>query len=1019
MSPHATCPHCDAVIPAPPHGRGAICPGCGRRLTRARPARAGGIPVWAWLLAPALAACLVGALVLFGLTGDHPRGQEPETPDAVRTAQTRTPPPAPAPPAQPRQAPAPEPPEPPPAHPLGVPLVYLEPPDYLQQRPLDARAYNVLLRELARQALLIAARDGLGVATRDGALREELPDGLPAENRLHLDPVFRLGKPLAFTLGRGPAGSRRALWQREASPAVMLVPEDLTAVLEAAELMSRTSFLNALRRAGFDGKPRPAGAAGVPGEVEDLLAEMNFVSQYAALRRLHELARTGGESPRLTGALARGYAHLGVLTECHWSSAHKVFKARALLYAQRLAAAEPGSPWGLWHRAYATGLAGMHAAALKDLARAAELAGKAGTQPPAWVGLVEALCRFDTAWLQRPPSDPRLAQLAALLRYLTVESPAAVRLSLATAEEVLKAAPDCGRVHDGIAELGGVATRHRTTLSNMEAFGEMLPRRLAALPGLPSGAKEALDGGAPEPAVLGALVEAGRGAGEGGEPSWAVLGRLAEEGRFTQVCARLTFVRDMWAVPVDEELAAYLPLVRGHPYEAFVGSFALDPARKFPEYQMLLTRLELRDFDARQAGLYSALYRLGREHGTRAWQVATSTADQVYRDFVLILRSLPPEADSTGFSPALLQVSPHAPAARASLLRFRWDQFAERAAAWEKEAQQPEVLLALGRRYTELKRPGDAERCLRRAAELSPDYATSRALAALYKAQGKADQWLRTLEATLNEPDAGLDHAQARVEIARHFMAAKDFERARPYAEAAAETWAAWAMLCAAECYEGLGDWGGAELWVRRTSERYSAQAGAWFLWCHRTGRGNARAAAELVAQHLAALGERLAPEDRALAGTYHLLAGEPGKAPEQFEALYTSRRDDVAALLAALTYDRLSKPEGRDRLLQEFPSGSAYAPLVRLFREDLDRRKGGRLDPGAVDAVLAKLPPDQAPAGYYFVARFMAERGRKEAAGRYLQRCVAGYGTQNRIIAALAGAELRAGGPAAGAKPD
>src|SRR5205823_4173598 len=111
---------------------------------------------------------------------------------------------------------------------------------------------------------------------------------------------------------------------------------------ELVERLSRKEFVAALRRAGFGGKPRPADrSVPVPPATEKLLGEMTFTSQYAALRDLHGAARARGESPWLVGGLVRAYANLGMLTECHWSSAPKVFQARALLYAQRLVAGDP------------------------------------------------------------------------------------------------------------------------------------------------------------------------------------------------------------------------------------------------------------------------------------------------------------------------------------------------------------------------------------------------------------------------------------------------------------------------------------------------------------------------------------------------------------------------------------------------------------------------------------------------------------------------------------------------------
>ena len=69
--------------------------------------------------------------------------------------------------------------------------------------------------------------------------------------------------------------------------------------------------------------------------------------------------------------------------------------------------------------------------------------------------------------------------------------------------------------------------------------------------------------------------------------------------------------------------------------------------------------------------------------------------------------------------------------------------------------------------------------------------------------------------------------------------------KAQPYAEAAAQTWAGWAMQCAVRCYEGMKDWERAELWVRRLSERYpDSSLRAWLNFCKRTGHGDHRGGA-------------------------------------------------------------------------------------------------------------------------------------------------------------------------------
>ena len=117
------------------------------------------------------------------------------------------------------------------------------------------------------------------------------------------------------------------------------------------------------------------------------------------------------------GALSRAYANLGMLTDTQFGAFPWVFKARGLLYAQRLQLHDSAA--ALWHRAYAGALAGLHRDALADL-EAAEEARK-GSAPP-WAGLVDALCRFDSATLKELSHAGANADLARVLHFLTVEN---------------------------------------------------------------------------------------------------------------------------------------------------------------------------------------------------------------------------------------------------------------------------------------------------------------------------------------------------------------------------------------------------------------------------------------------------------------------------------------------------------------------------------------------------------------------------------------------------------------------
>jgi hypothetical protein len=82
------------------------------------------------------------------------------------------------------------------------------------------------------------------------------------------------------------------------------------------------------------------------------------------------------------------------------------------------------------------------------------------------------------------------------------------------------------------------------------------------------------------------------------------------------------------------------------------------------------------------------------------------------------------------------------------------------------------------------------------------------------------------------------------VKIADDLMKDGRYADAWPYAEAAARTWAGWAMTCAQNCAEGLEKWDAAEGYARASSQRYPGSMWAvWFLFCEQTGHGDIAAA--------------------------------------------------------------------------------------------------------------------------------------------------------------------------------
>ena len=451
-----------------------------------------------------------------------------------------------------------------------------------------------LAREIVRQAMLIAARDELQLTTRDYWLGD-----LPAlaGDSPSLDITGSAGNPSLIEVLVGPPDTQELLWQQDfVLPAA---PFDYREWTSRMETLSRTRFVEVLGQAGFRARPPAARRAAVkPENLDTWLTSLSITSQFQAVRTLHRQLATQGESPARLAGLARGYAHLGVLCEYFWHPMHEVFKARALLYAERLVARDDWSPNSLAHRGYVCALVGLPGPALDDLtlAKTAAEKKKSKTSPlPDWVELVEAFCRFDPAGIKT--EDPRYKQLAALLRMIAAEQSGVGGLAEQVAGEEAGNAPECYRIVDGITRhYGDENPEERPAQSASEAsFAANLGPRLSELAGLPSEVARLLppktaQGKTPvaaEPAVRGAIISAllaadpltgpkGRLLPASGpdEMPWSILARMLEEVSFYQAWRQL---RPDVGRHAETDVARLLPSVPQHRYRGFLEMAQPDP----------------------------------------------------------------------------------------------------------------------------------------------------------------------------------------------------------------------------------------------------------------------------------------------------------------------------------------------------------------------------------------------------------------------------------------------------------
>jgi tetratricopeptide (TPR) repeat protein len=240
-------------------------------------------------------------------------------------------------------------------------------------------------------------------------------------------------------------------------------------------------------------------------------------------------------------------------------------------------------------------------------------------------------------------------------------------------------------------------------------------------------------------------------------------------------------------------------------------------------------------------------------------------------------------------------------------------------------------------------------------------------------------------------------------------MGQKEWKKAQPYADAAAGTYAGWALLCASECYEGMEEWDRSEELVRAAAERYDDGRIRWYYWCRRTGKGDVQAAEKLVRKQIDSLDDHYSRQDLTNFATFYVLTKEPEKALEMIAALGKQAPSETVTLLHMTVLDGLGKTEDRNAAMKTLAAkDTPYGRLVKLFSDCLAKGEKGKLEGEAVEKILKTVPADAVVDANYFVGKFLEHRGHKEEAVKYLQRSASGKNARSFLVKMLATAELR-----------
>ncbi len=915
-----------------------------------------------------------------------------------------------------------------------------------------------LARELGRQAMLIAARDGLGLATRDETLGEVFPKDLDDSSSplaLSVDP--RRDGTGSLILKVDAVGDAAAAVNSELGRYEFQFQSDTlniyTSMAAALGTASRDELVGVLRRAGYSGKSVRENADGpLPDGVEPLLADMNFVSQFAAVRKIHAAISEQGESPARLGGLVRGYAHLTLLTRHHWSSANAAFAARALLYAERLASLDGQSRLAQQHRAYARALIGLHGIALQDLDRLPpdKSNGESSPSTSAWTKVIEPFCRFDEARLRSLQDENGLRPLVHQLVFEIKTCYYNERWFMTVGPEALRECPESYGIYSVMANEAPMAGQRWAVQQAAETFGRQVPRRVASLDGLPEKVQDLVRGETGPPTswlsqlisgdrssyawsqlpskIARVLRDESQASNEVAEPSWQVLASMIAEEQFAEVANDLQVSMNAVEYSKQDMVDRFAPQIEGHPYAAYIQSYTLDRGRQADERAKLAAKITIRDPRPNMSWMFNRFWT--DRDATGSTFVDSSKELYWQPDYCLpavaatldaISSSWWQRADCLSYfqkaATSLTRISPYAPTALRVEVNTTTETTPEQIANWEERGQaDPYALFEIARHYYRRHEYEAAIRCYDRSYTLSPAANTAKELAWTYRDSGQEDKWLPALEDYLEQDDYALGHAQIHQLIANDYIEKGKWTDAESHALAAAQTWSAWGLVLAGRVYEALRRWDESEKWFREATENYPSYSGhEWYLWCRRTGRGDTEAARKYFDQFLelgwvknAEQGENYLFVDDMLSGRYQQALERIQANPEYADQTFWQTH---VTLLAKRLGNEQLYAESMDHLVklseEQFREKQPHFSDVIVAMQKLQRE--GSLDDASLADVDRKLEKFSLWARcnyWYFLGEQLALHGHEQQAEEYWRRTIAS-GQTNKYNDTFAGQRL------------
>ncbi|MEZ6031753.1 MAG: hypothetical protein R3C17_01495 [Planctomycetaceae bacterium] len=776
-------------------------------------------------------------------------------------------------------------------------------------KPIDACTW---VREIFRQHILMVAREEFGFVTRDVTLGEPVDRDSP--ECFHLKVLAWEDAPVQLTLRRGDTVIYEGTVVNEECHVLKKFRHLPKHVLD-----TRESLVKSLNAAGYEQTPLPKGKLPVlPAEVETLLGRMNTISQYAAVRRLHQLLEEHGESPVILGGLARGYAHLSQLSLPLLDLRHRAFGARSLLYANRLGRLEPDSAVGYWHRAYAFTFLGYPLAAHKELNAATKKA-RQNPPEPQWLKLIPLYVGYRFKEFEQLVEDENyeFREAAALLWFMASRMSVSPAFTIETGVKVRKVMPNSQRVIAGLFDTAGVAMNHQLSVEGAPALLATIYENLKEITDLPAAISAELDLKDSEdqnetdrealllrPNSLSLLEDSTRllrlaGDDDPSEPSFYVLESTLRAWNLQHLCQRAQFLRGYLGVDAGNFVAATQTSVKDDPFGplyAAMGFSNYAPVEVASELIREIPHVEL-NYCSVGYDFINVLPRTARtkngtvnDYLTRSWRDA-GNFEETIRKRINGYFGAESRGERLQQARWLNNVSLDSPMSYSEQVLLDWANVADKAEQWGIQFPgYPGLHFALARACKSF---GNVDRAIEHYNHYLAMIQDARGYIglaeAMYMKDRESSEWMSVLEKSMECEDYFLTHSQAAQEAASTLMHDGRYEEALPWAERAAESGSGSGLQSLVEALTGTADFERAESICIQTSQRY--QSDDWYQWCVATGEGDLESAWEFEQERLKV---RYAPGD---------------SQSEMVKALYAEITNDTARALKILLRMAKNRP--------------------------------------------------------------------------------------------------------------